>query len=258
MDNKVDIIIPTYQNEQLTAACFRSIRASTNPSSYRIVWVDNGSGDPSIPQAELTGLNYTLIQLTSNRGFVGAVNEGLRASTGKMVCLLNNDTKVSYGWLEKLTAILSANGSLGIVGPLTIYHKGPGVDSHHSLSLHNSLLPPEAKGWDLGRINCELEQCYFGQTRPIAFVAFLCAVIKREVLDRVGLLDPNYAMGMYDDNDYNIAARRAGFSCELALDTCIYHRGRATFSILEKKGLNVSRLLAKNKAYLDRKWKNRK
>lgn len=256
--DKVDIIVPTYLNEQLTAACFRSIKQHTAPASYRILWMDNGSTNPSIVLAELSGVDHVRKTFPSNQGFVGAVNEGLRVSAGKMVCLLNNDTVVSYGWLEKLKAALSSNDKLGIMGPLTDYGKGPGMDSHHSLMLHNSLLPPEAKGWDLAKINCELERRYAGRTQPIVFVAFLCALIKREVLDKVGFLDPNYQMGLYDDTDYNIAARRAGFACELAIDTCIYHRGRATFSILERKGLDVRGLLRKNKAYLNRKWLGKK
>ena len=262
--DRVDIIVPSYLNEQLTAACFRSIKACTDPASYRILWMDNGTKDLSIVLAELSGVDHIHTTLASNQGFVTAINKGLAISTGKMVCLLNNDTVVSPRWLEKLKAVLLANDKLGIVGPLTDYYRGPdkgatSMDSHHSLTLHNTLLPPEAKdGWDLERINCELERRYAARTQPIAFVAFLCALIKREVLDKVGFLDPNYAMGMYDDNDYNNAAREAGFTCELAIDTCIYHRGRSTFSILEKKeGLNVHQLLAQNRAYMDRKWKGR-
>lgn len=258
--DRIDIIVPSYLNEELTAACFRSIKQYSDPGSYRILWMDNG-GDPSAVLAELSGVDHVHTAFASNQGFVTAVNEGLRMSTGKMVCLLNNDTIVSLCWLEKLKAALAANDKLGIVGPLTDYYRIPGggptsMDSHHSLTLHNTLLPPEAKGWDLEKINCELERRYAGRTQPIAFVAFLCALIKREVLDKIGFLDPNYAMGMYDDNDYNIATRRAGWTCELAIDTCIYHRGRSTFSILQKQeGLNVDQLLARNRAYMDHKWR---
>jgi GT2 family glycosyltransferase len=263
LPKQVDIIVPSYLNEQFTIACFRNVKKNTDPCDYRIVWVDNGSPDRSAVLDELCGTDYIHIQFASNQGFVAAVNEGLRQSTGRMVCLLNNDTIVSSGWLEKLKAALLSNDGLGIVGPLTDYCRIPGggptsMDSHHSLTLHNSLLPPEAIHWDLEKINRELESRYSGRTQPISFVAFLCALIKREVLNTVGLLDPNYAMGMYDDNDYNIAARRAGFRCELAIDTCIYHRGRTTFTVVEEReGLNVRQLLARNKAYMDNKWGKR-
>ena len=253
---RVDIIVPTYRNEQLTAACFRSIRKNTEPGSYRLIWVDNGSGDLSIPLAELSGVNFILIELAANRGFVDAVNEGLRVSDRELVCLLNNDTEVSSRWLEKLEAALKANDKLGIVGPFTAYQTA-GMDSHHCLTLHDTVLPPEAIHWDLETINRGLESRHAGKIYPISFVAFLCALIRREVIDKVGFLDANYTLGMYDDTDYNRAAQQAGFEVGLSLDTCIYHRGRSTFQLLEKDGLNVSQLLLKNKAYLDGKWGKR-
>ena len=86
-------------------------------------------------------------------------------------------------------------------------------------------------------------------------MAFLRAVIRREVINKVGPLDTNYKMGMYDDNDYNLAVRKLGYRCELALDTCIYHHGRTTFSLLQQKEkLNINDLLKTNLAYLNKKW----
>ena len=75
------------------------------------------------------------------------------------------------------------------------------------------------------------------------------------MINKVGPLDPNYAMGMWDDNDYNLAARKLGYKTELAIDTCIYHRGRSTFRLLEQtEGFDVKALLIKNKTYMDKKW----
>jgi GT2 family glycosyltransferase len=84
---------------------------------------------------------------------------------------------------------------------------------------------------------------------------FLGHHIRRDVINRVGLLDTNYDMGMWDDLDYNLDTRKLGYKTVLALDTCIYHRGRSTFNLIEKKEkFNVNALLKKNRAYLDSKW----
>jgi len=251
-----DIIIPSYNNDELTANCFKSIKQHTKEGAYRIIWIDNGSKDMSLPMKQLIGVNRICVHFPTNKGFVGAVNEGLRLSDAPSVCLLNNDTVVTSEWLEKLNKILYANKKLGIVGPLTGYGKDNGMDSHHSLSLHSKLLPADAHNWDFNRLNKELEMRYSGRTYNIDFVAFLCAVMKREVIDKVGLLDINYAMGMWDDCDYNRSAQKAGYDIALAIDTCIYHRGRSTFNVVEKEeGLDVERLLRENKAYLDKKWR---
>jgi anaerobic magnesium-protoporphyrin IX monomethyl ester cyclase len=250
-----DIIVPTYENSEYSIACFKSIIAYTKPGSYRIIWVDNGSKDPSSVEESLHGSDYISIKLKKNEGFVGAVNRGIKASTAPYVCLLNNDTQVSNRWLEKIISTLEKDDKLGILGALTNINEGPGVDSHHSLRLHEVLIPTDKLPMTLSEVNTFLEENYSGRTSPISFVAFLCAVIKREVINKVGLLDPHYAMGMYDDNDYNIAARKLGYRTELALDTCIYHKGRTTFRLIqETEKFNVEELLRKNLLYLNQKW----
>ena len=251
-----DIIIPSYNNEHYTVNCLKSIKKYTKPGTYRVIWVDNGSDSPKSVDKEIADMDHLSIKLPTNEGFVGAINKGLEASDAPNVCLLNNDTEVSDRWLEKLISVLHRSEDLGIVGALTNYGKDGGCDSHHSLTLHSTLLPPESTTWDLAKINKGLELAFPGRTSRITFVAFLCAVIKREVIDKVGHLDTNYAMGMWDDLDYNRGAQKAGYRTELVLDTCIQHHGRATFKIIQKEeNFDVDKLLKTNRLYLDKKWR---
>jgi GT2 family glycosyltransferase len=77
-----------------------------------------------------------------------------------------------------------------------------------------------------------------------------------EVVNKVGLLDTNYALGMWDDNDYCIAAKKFGYDVKLLADICITHHGRTTFTLLqETENFNITYLMAKNKTYLDKKWR---
>lgn len=252
-----DIIIPTYENEELTLACLESIKKCTTPETYRVILVDNASKDSSRVEQALSEMPSIFYKMPKNEGFVIAVNKGIELSTAPYVCLLNNDTVVSKNWLGKLVNALERDPKLGIVGSLTMPDpRGGGMmDSHHSLSLHNTLLSEETMRSDMETINYALEQGYGGRTVPATFVAFLCAVIKREVIDKVGPLDVNYEMGMWDDNDYNLATRKLGYKCEFAIDTCIYHKGRSTFTLIHaKEGFDVDALLRKNRAYMDKKW----
>ncbi|MBU2395664.1 MAG: glycosyltransferase, partial [Gammaproteobacteria bacterium] len=254
-----DIIIPSYKNEQFTMNCLNSIKECTKPGTYRVIWVDNGSESSSAVDEVISQMDHLTIKLPTNEGFVGAINKGLEASDAPNVCLLNNDTVVSPRWLEKLISALAKYPKLGIVGALTNYGRGSAVDSHHSLSLHSSLLPKGSDTWDLAKINQHLEMGYLGRTHPITFVAFLCAIIKREVINKVGHLDPNFAMGMWDDLDYNRSVQAFGYKTELAIDTCIQHFGRSTFNLVQlKEKFDVNALLKVNKAYLDKKWEGKK
>jgi radical SAM superfamily enzyme YgiQ (UPF0313 family) len=251
-----DIIVPTYNNEDFTLACFKSIKRYTRPGTYRIIWVDNGSKDTCKVEEILQDVTHIAIKLTKNEGFVGAVNKGLLASTASTICLLNNDTVVSPKWLYKLMLTLYKDKELGIIGPLTKERTGPNVDSLNSLTLHPGIIPKKLGLMSLLDTNKYLESHYRGKTVPISYVAFLCAVIKREVFDKVGFIDTNFEMGLYDDQDYCYAVHKLGYKTELALDTCIYHKGRSTFDLIQKEEcLDVKSLLSKNLTYLNQKWK---
>lgn len=260
-----DIIIPSYNNEHLTIACFESIKACTTPGEYRIIWVDNGSKDKRKVKAALKEVNHLAIMLKKNTGFVGAINAGLAKSDAPTVCFLNNDTEVSPGWLDKLTDLLYLDSKLGIIGPLT----GPPAikqqyDSHHNIAYQQMAreLPVFPYYKNLADFNKKIEAMQLRLVGDISFVAFLCAVIKREVIEKVTAFHPSYAkgldagydMGMWDDCDYNWAIERVGYKKAIALDTCIIHKGRSTFKILqEKEKLDVDKLLKKNRKYMDKK-----
>lgn len=255
-----DIIIPTYENEDFTVACFESIKRCTKPGTYRIIWVDNGSKNFMRAEKVLEGIDHIIVRLPKNLGFVGAVNKGISISNSDFVCLLNNDTIVSTGWLEKLIGAFALDLKLGIVGALTSpppAHLPKNYDSHHNIRFIEDhagrrIFPPFS---ELENFNRQIEVNFDKVLADCAFVAFLCAVIRRGVIDRIGLLDENYAMGMYDDNDYNLAARKAGYETKLLYSTCIHHWGRSTFNMVQKtENLDVKGLLNRNRRYLMEKW----
>jgi radical SAM superfamily enzyme YgiQ (UPF0313 family)/GT2 family glycosyltransferase len=251
-----DIIIPTYNNEDYTVECLKSIKECTSSVDYRVIWVDNASKDTSKVEKAISNISHLRINMPTNEGFVNAVNKGIKASHADYICLLNNDTVVSDRWLEKLINSFKANPKLGIVGAMTTPLRGDrSYDSQHNIALHSYLMPVDY-GIPLDITNKILEFYYPGCLLDITFVAFFCAVIKQEVINKVGLLDTNYALGMWDDNDYCIAARKFGYDVKLLVDTCITHHGRTTFTLLhETENFNITELMAKNKSYLDKKWR---
>lgn len=270
-----DIIIPTYENEEFTVNCFESIKRCTKPGTYRIIWVDNGSKNFMRAEKILEGIDHIIVRLPKNVGFVNAVNRGITISNSDFVCLLNNDTLVSTCWLEKMIAALKQNPKLGIVGSLTaplpvlareLWPKGitnilqlkKDYDSHHNIryiedmQLHRPFFPEYI---DLEDFNRKIEAQFPGHLGGTTFVAFLCAVIKREVIDKVGLLDVNFEMGMYDDNDYDLAVKKAGWETKLLYDTCIMHFGHQTFRTLyATEHFDDNALRLRNHIYLKRKW----
>src|SRR5207249_3587528 len=98
-----------------TRQCVDSLRLRTD-EPYELIFVDNGSTDgtvdflQSIPGA-------TVITNPQNKGFPAAANQGISAAQGRYICLLNNDTVLTTGWLRRMLAALQRDPHAGLVGP---------------------------------------------------------------------------------------------------------------------------------------------
>jgi GT2 family glycosyltransferase len=203
---EIDIVIPAHNQAAFTLKCLRSIREFTK--NYRVIFVDNGSNREELKQVkeELENHPYLLIQNTRNLGFVKAVNQGLSVITAPYVVLLNNDTKVVPDWIEKLKFPLVAESQIAACGPVTT------------------------------AIDCWQGREKMGDGYRVlprsAMLAFFCILIKREAIEKVGLLDENFGVGLGDDDDYCMRLKKAGYKLALAQDLLIPHYHRTTFKSL--------------------------
>jgi GT2 family glycosyltransferase len=200
-----DIIIPNYVTPDLAPMileCLQSIR--THSSDYRLIVIDNGSPAFDLISVELAlHLNRVVIAVPENLGFVKAVNLGMKLSIAPYVVILNNDTRLVAGWLGTLRAALV--GAVGLSGPRTNENGTvSGNRSHRSTVL---LAPGE-------------------------MLVFFCVMIKREVIDKIGLLDEKFGLGLGDDDDYSHRAQAAGFRLAFVGNLEIYHKHKATFKAL--------------------------
>jgi len=227
-----DIIVPTYKNEEYTIKCFESIKRCTKPGTYKIFWVDDGSGKSSRDKVSRTlrDINHKKIFLNENVGFIKATNAGLKASKAPTICFLNNDTIVTPNWLSKLTKTLLSN-NIGIIGAMSqIQGSLPEEAIQQSITQLWHQVEFPVYDYDLDKYNLALEKKFNGRYVPAPkFVAFYCAVLRRQVINEVGFLNEEFGIGLYDDVDYCEEAIKKGFGLAVALDTMIYHKSNATF-----------------------------
>jgi len=117
------VVVVTYGNLTFNRACLESIVTRTAWPNLELVFVDNASADGTREwleeQRRTCAVPLTVIANADNRGFAAAVNQGLEAAAGEYVCLLNNDTVVTEGWLSALIAHLDGDPGLGMIGPST-------------------------------------------------------------------------------------------------------------------------------------------
>jgi len=205
---KCDIVMPVWNQPDHTKRAIEYIKANTR-YPHRLIVIDNGSECET--RDYLKGVaegdkETILIRNEENLGFVKATNQGLRASDAPYVCLMNNDTAASGGWLEKMVSIMEGDPMIGLVNPRSDDPGGLSIEEYSQKLTEN-------KGEYV-----ETNQC----------MGF-CMLIMREVIDKIGHLDEIYGIGGFDDTDFSKRAHLEGYKCVCAKDAYVYHDWHTSF-----------------------------
>jgi GT2 family glycosyltransferase len=271
-DKLTYIVTPTWNNADYTIRCFDSVRKNTN--NYKIIWVDNGSEKEDVEKVksflEENNVPHVAILNSENLGFVKGTNQGMKLAiedNADYVVLLNNDTEVYDGWLQAMISVAEKHEKIGIVGPLA-------SPSHGWQDINNLRKKRPEEFSDLPDYNNDpeayakiIKNKYGNRSIEVyPVVAFFCTLIKRDLMEKIGVLSEDYGLGFSDDDDYCSRALDAGYKIYLAKDVFIFHNHRTTFKkhfseeeIREMGRANREILKKKHKRYedlLDRKPKD--
>lgn len=218
------IVLVTYNQVDYTRRCLESIEQFTD-LPYEIIVVDNASSDDTRDYLR----RHPRVQLlanATNRGFPAAANQGIRAASGQQILLLNNDTIVTTGWLERLLSALEQE-HVGLVGPCSNCVSGP----QEVTVGYKNLTDLDGWAWDWSR-------AHRGQTVTLDRLVGFCLLVRREVFEKIGLLDERFGIGCYEDDDICRRAIAAGFRAVVAQDAFVHHFGSRTFICTFRKNLN--------------------
>ncbi len=251
MKNKeflTSIIILSYNGLEYTQLCLQSIRKNTKPGTYEIIVVDNGSTDGSADWlARQTDIRCIFNK--KNVGFPKGCNQGLKIAKGTDLLLLNNDTIVTPHWLDNMLIALHSRANVGAVGCVTNH-----CSNEQSVSLsYNSIeeLMVQAEHFN----KSDSTKWY-----PWMMLVGYCLLFKREVYLCLGGLDEAFSPGNFEDDDYCIRMRKAGYELLLCEDTYIHHFGSVSFTgkndIVQQRAKKerYNKLLEKNGKYFRQKW----
>ncbi len=243
---KVSIIILTYNNLKLNKLCIDSILSKTAYPRYELIIVDNQSTDGTKEYLkEIENKHYSNVKIIfndQNKGFAGGNNIGINESDGDYILLLNNDTIVTRGWITSLTKHLENDEKLGMCGAVT-----NSIGNEAKIQVKYS----DLKTMDFFAFSYTWEHMKEQYLNPTVLALF-CTLIKKEVIDKCGLLDERYEVGMFEDDDYAEAVKRAGYKLTIAEDSFIHHFDGATFKKLEDD--NYRNIFEKNKKEYELKW----
>ena len=222
---RASVIVVTYNNREFNRACLDSLLASTDWPNFELVFVDNASTDGTPAWLEERRLScpvpMSVIANAENQGFAAAVNQGLAAATGELLCLLNNDTVVTRGWLSAQIAHLRSDPRLGLVGPST-----------NEIANEARVPVPYRALADLPTWAADFTRRNRGRRVELPMLAMFCVVFRRTLFDEIGPLDERFGIGMFEDDDYSRRVSEAGYAIACARDAFVHHRGRASFDKL--------------------------
>lgn len=233
---KCDIIIPVWNELAVTKDCLESIKKNTDGNDWRLVIIDNASAAETKSYLEIVKasgeLPLELIRNEENLGFIKAVNQGMSASDAPFVCLLNNDTLVTKGWLTEMIRVAESTGEIGIVNPSS-----------------NNLGQKPAEGEPMELYADKFRQSA-GQYVELGAAIGFCMLIKRDLIKKIGLFDEIYGMGNFEDTDFSRKAVREGYRCVRACGAYVYHRESSSFG----KVRSFSEDFSRNKEIFEFRW----
>lgn len=217
MENKTSIVILTYNQLTYTKLCIESIRKYTLQGSYELIVVDNASTDGTVEWLRAQP-DIRCIFNSENYGFAKGCNQGIKIARGTEVLLLNNDTIVTKRWLKQLKKVLYSDEKIGVVSCLT-------NNCSNSQTVAVNYKSTEEMQAFAASFNQSDPAKWEKRPRLIMF----CYLIKKSVMEKVGLLDEEFGIGNFEDDDYSLRVTMAGFELICAGDTFIHHFGTISF-----------------------------
>ena len=228
----VSVIVPLYRSGKHLPALLASLDGS-DETPFETVLVSDGDGVPDVPGK--------LVVHPENRGFAAAVNEGVRHAAGDLFCLLNADVVVTRDWLKPMASLLASASDAGAVGNRHLNRRGriDSIGSEFSYASGNCehvlLDAPDRPGDERDRV----------AERDVMTAA--CLLARRSAWEQVGGLDEAYRIGYFEDSDFCLRLREAGWRI-------LYCPGSVITHYKNHSGAGRHEHYAANKRLFHKRW----
>lgn len=214
---RVAVVILNWNGKSDTLACLKSL------GSQNIIVVDNGSQDDSVCEIQKQYPHTQIIETGINLGYAGGNNIGIQRALEQgadAILLLNNDTIAHPELIESFVKSAAAKPEIGIWGgyPLRFY------DPDH-LDHLGGVWNSEKGDFDLTGLN---QKRGFQTTADLDYVCGCSIFIRREVFEKIGLLEPKFFL-FWEEADFAMRAKRAGFGIGVCYDAILFHKVSASF-----------------------------
>lgn len=243
---KVSVVILVYNHADLSKISIDSTLERSKYPNLELLAVDNKSDEDTIKMLKTyRGTpNIKVIFNPENYGFAKGNNVGMKLATGEYIILLNNDVRVTPGWIERLVYHARRKG-VGLVGPVT---NSIGNESKIEIEYDsNNRKQIEEKSADY-------IYAHWGETIKLRNIAAFAWIKSRAVYNKIGGLDERFGRGLFEDDDYCVRIGKAKLDIVCAEDAFVHHYGGASTNWGSPE---FQLLFNTNKAKFESKWKTK-
>jgi GT2 family glycosyltransferase/glycosyltransferase involved in cell wall biosynthesis len=215
---EVSVIIPVFNQWELTRACLASIAASAPLERLEVIVVDDASTDATATELGRVS-NVRVVRNAENAGFTRSANRGAAAARGRLLLFLNNDTRVCPGWVEGLLEAIAVPG-VAAAGSRLLYPSG-------LLQEAGAVIWADGSGWNLGRGRSPRRPEY-AYRREVDYCSAASLMVRADLFTVAGGFDERYAPAYYEDADLCFTLRALGHRVVYEPSSTVVHLEGAT------------------------------
>ncbi len=216
---KVVTVILNTNRKRDTLTCLGSVLAATY-KNHSVLVLDNQSDDGSVETIRAAYPEVEIIELRENRGYAGNNNVGIGAAVAagaNWVFVLNEDTVVAEDCVARLVEAGESDPRIGVVGPMVYHHDEPGI-----IQSAGGRIGPGWQSLHLGQNEPDRNQ--FRTPHRVDWISGCGIMVRREVIEQVGMLDPRYFY-YWEETEWCLRARRGGWLVVHVPQAKIWHKG---------------------------------
>jgi GT2 family glycosyltransferase/glycosyltransferase involved in cell wall biosynthesis len=238
MSAPVSVLVPVYRGVGDVAACLESVVRHGAEVPFELLVIDDASPQPAVSAYVDEfgrgdhGLPVRVLRNPENLGFVRTVNRGLAETTGDVV-ILNADTQVTAGWLDRMVDAASEGESIATVTPLTNFGS--------ICTIPRSVIDAFDLAGESPRIDACAElvaRAALGLRPSVITGVGFCMLMRRTAIDMcAGFDEESFGQGYGEEVDFCLRASRIGFRHVVEDATFVFHHGGGSFGSGRRAGL---------------------
>jgi GT2 family glycosyltransferase len=229
-DSLVSILVACCGQLEYTRLCVPSLLRHSRPP-YEFLFLDSGSLDGTAEYlagiADALPVRVEVVPVAHPSSGAQPDGQEILQISGEFVVMLNNDTIVTEGWLERLAIVAACDPKIGLVAPMSNYAPPPLLVEHVPFRLN----PDDGPKGQLNQLAAvdrfahEWAEAHRGQWSDAQRLGGGCVLVKREVLQTLGLFPTRTALGSFDIEALGQRAQAAGYRLAACADAFVYHFG---------------------------------